>query len=130
MLDSMPKPQADDRWKTRSGRPVTIRPIRGDDEERMRRFHRSLSPASVYTRYFNVLKLSQRIAHQRLDRVCHPVTNNETVLVVEAAELNDSQSQIIGVGRLSAAAGNRTGELAIIVSDANQRQGIGTELMH
>jgi acetyltransferase len=130
MLESMPKSQADDRCKTRSGRPVTIRPIQGDDEERMRRFHRALSPESVYTRYFNVLKLSERIAHERLDRVCHPLASNETVLVVETDELNTAESQIIGVGRLSVTVGSRIGELAIVVSDANQRQGIGAELLH
>jgi acetyltransferase len=67
----------------------------------MSRFHRSLSPETVYTRYFNVLKLSERISHDRLDRVCHPAPSDETVLVVEIAETFDLGREIIGVGRLS-----------------------------
>jgi len=95
----------------------------------MSRFHRSLSPESVYTRYFNVLKLSERIAHDRLDRICHPSPHDETVLIAEIGEPSASSREITGVGRLSVLPGFQTGEIAVVVSDAYQRQGIGTELM-
>lgn len=39
---------------------VVIRGILPEDEAAMTRFHQTLSPESVYTRYFNVLKLSRR----------------------------------------------------------------------
>ena len=129
MHHSVKPSQAGSRWTTRAGLDVLIRPIRGDDEELMACFHRTLSPESVYTRYFNVLKLSERIAHKRLDRVCHPPTREESVLVVERVVPGSSECEIIGVGRLSAPPDTSTGEVAIIVSDAYQRQGIGSRLL-
>jgi acetyltransferase len=121
--------QAHKMWTTRSGQEVVIRPICGDDEDKMSRFHGSLSAETVYTRYFNVLKLSERIAHDRLDQVCHPAPREETVLVVETAELFVPSREIIGVGRLSVLPGMHTAEMAFVVGDSHQRQGIGTELL-
>ena len=53
-------------WKLKNKAPVTIRPIRPEDEPLMVKFHETLSEESVYHRYFSALKLSQRIAHERL----------------------------------------------------------------
>ena len=36
----------------------------------MAKFHETLSEESVYNRYFSALKLSQRVAHERLTRIC------------------------------------------------------------
>jgi acetyltransferase len=115
---------------------VTIRPIAPDDEAMMVDFHRSLSAQSVYTRYFNVLKLSRRISHARLDRICHPDAAHETVLVAESRDAALSP-RIAGVGRLSVLDGEhavrpgsqRAGEVALIVRDADQHRGIGTGLL-
>jgi acetyltransferase len=129
MLDSIVKDAFGDTWTNRAGQKVVIRPIRGDDEDRMSRFHSSLSPETVYTRYFNALKLSERIDHDRLKRVCRPVPGDETVLVVETNAPDASGREIIGVGRLSVLQDTHTGEIAFVVSDSYQRQGIGTELL-
>ena len=51
----------------RDGTPVTIRPIRPEDEPMMVRFHESLSEESVYMRFFHMLNLTQRIAHELPD---------------------------------------------------------------
>ncbi len=121
---------ANEKWTTGAGRAVVIRGIRGDDEEALRAFHRSLSPESVYTRYFNTVKLNARIAHARLERVCHPSPESETVLVVETKEEEKrGNTEIIAVGRLSISSDCRIGEVAVVVSDAFQRQGVGRELM-
>src|SRR4051794_10231411 len=50
-------------WTLADGQAVTIRPIRPEDEPLMVAFHQSLSAQSVYFRYFQTLKLSQRGAH-------------------------------------------------------------------
>jgi acetyltransferase len=128
-LESMRKLKVSDSWTTRSGHEVEIRAIRGDDEESMTRFHRSLSPETVYTRYFNVLKLSERITHERLDRVCHPATHQEMVFVVETKDSSPPGRQIVGVGRLSILPETQKGEIAIVISDSWQRQGIGSEVL-
>jgi acetyltransferase len=57
-------------WKMKDGQTVTIRPIRPEDEPVMTDFHTKLSERTVYLRYFQPLKLSQRTAHERLTRIC------------------------------------------------------------
>ncbi|PYI83387.1 MAG: acetyl CoA synthetase subunit alpha, partial [Verrucomicrobia bacterium] len=42
------------RWKLHDGTPVTLRPIRPEDESAMARFHGTLSEQSVYYRYFSL----------------------------------------------------------------------------
>ncbi|MFM9156435.1 MAG: hypothetical protein ACKOPK_00620, partial [Dolichospermum sp.] len=57
-------------WTLKNGIPVIIRPIRPEDEPLMVEFHKTLSTESVYLRYFHLIKLSQRITHERLTRMC------------------------------------------------------------
>jgi acetyltransferase len=114
------------RWKLRSGDEVTIRPIRPEDEPLMIRFHEKLSERTVYLRYFSAIKLSQRIAHERLTRICFIDYDREMVLVAvrDAATAPD----IVAVGRLSKEHGTDAAEMAAIVRDDHQHQGLGTEL--
>ena len=70
-------------WKTKDGKPVTIRPIRPEDEPAMIEFHEKLSERSVYLRYFQPLKLTQRTAHERLTRTCFIDYDREMALVAE-----------------------------------------------
>ena len=44
-------------------------------------FHAGLSEHSVYMRYFHALQLSQRVAHDRLTRICYIDYDREMVLV-------------------------------------------------
>ena len=115
-------------WKLKDGTPVTIRPIRPEDEPLMIRFHETLSEESVYHRYFSQLNLTQRTAHERLTRICFNDYDREIALVVEYKGPDD-RSQILGVGRLSKARGRNEGEFALIISDRWQKQGLGTELL-
>jgi acetyltransferase len=95
----------------------------------MVKFHQPLSEQSVYQRYFGVLKLSQRTAHERLTRICFNDYDREIALVAEYKENPAAEAQILGVGRLSKLHGLNEGEFAILVSDAWQGQGLGTELL-
>lgn len=114
-------------WKLRGGRVVTIRPIRPEDEPLMIDFHRTLSDESVHFRYFGALRLDERIAHERLRRICFNDYDREIALVVER-RVRDRR-EILGVGRLSQIHGTRDGEFAIIVSDQWQSHGIGHRLL-
>ncbi len=49
---------------------MTIRPIRPEDEPLLVAFHRTLSEESVYLRWFHMMSLNHRIAHERLVRIC------------------------------------------------------------
>jgi acetyltransferase len=117
------------RWKLKDGTLTTIRPIRPEDEPLMVKFHETLSEETVYQRYFSSLKLTDRIAHERLTRICFNDYDREIALVVERKGSKADDREILGVGRLSKLHGGNEGEFALIVSDRWQRQGLGTELL-
>jgi acetyltransferase len=109
--------------------PVLIRPICPQDEPLMVKFHQTLSEETVYHRYFGVLKLSQRVAHERLSRICFPDYERDIVLVAEGTNPGTGAREILAVGRLSRVHTSNEGEFALLVSDACQKQGLGTALL-
>jgi len=110
------------------GEDVTIRPIRPEDEPKLVTFHERLSERSVYLRYANLMKLEQRVAHERLSRICFIDYDREMALVAER-HTEDGEDQIIGVGRLTKQPGRNEAEFAMLVIDEYQGEGIGTELL-
>jgi acetyltransferase len=116
-------------WSMKDGTRVTIRPIRPEDEPLVKSFHETLSEQSVYLRYHNMLKLSQRVAHNRLARICFNDYNRELALVVERPTPAGDQRSIVAVGRLVKLRGTATAEIAVLVGDNCQRQGLGSELV-
>lgn len=115
-------------WRLRDGSAVVIRPIRPEDEPMIRAFHFTLSERSVYQRYFNAFKIDQRIAHDRLARICFIDYDREMALVVERTSAA-GEPEIIAVGRLSKLPGLKAAEFSMTISDAWQRHGLGTELL-
>jgi len=116
-------------WTMKYGTPVTIRPIRPEDEPLMVNFHKTLSDRTVYLRYFSSLSLSRRTAHERLFRICTCDYQTEIVLVAEHRNPQTAESQILGVARLNKLATNNEAEVAGLVSDQYQHQGLGSELL-
>jgi acetyltransferase len=116
-------------WTMKNGAAVTIRPIRPEDEPLMIMFHETLSERSVYMRYFHMMGLTQRIAHERLTRICFIDYDREMALVAERKDSETGEREILGVGRLSKMHGTNDAEFAILISDKAQDQGLGTELL-
>lgn len=116
-------------WRLRNKTPVTIRPIKPEDEPFMVKFHETLSEESVYHRYFSALKLSQRIAHERLTRICFNDYDREIALVAELGAPKGEEKRILAVGRLSKLRGVNAGEFAVLVTDDFHGQGLGSELL-
>jgi acetyltransferase len=115
-------------WRLKDGTPVTIRPIRPEDEPFMVKFHSTLSERSVYLRYFCSLSLSTRVEHERLVRICFGSYDRGFALVADRKNPEIGEHEILGVGRFSAI--NRTeAEAAVLVSDRWQGLGLGTELL-
>ncbi|MBA3794530.1 MAG: bifunctional acetate--CoA ligase family protein/GNAT family N-acetyltransferase [Rubrobacter sp.] len=116
--------------ETSDGAGVRVRPIRPEDEPLMVKFHESLSEQSVYMRYFHMMKLDQRTAHERLTRICFIDYDREMALVAERTNPETGEREIMGVSRLSRhGAVPREAEFSVLVSDRFQRRGLGTLLV-
>lgn len=116
--------------KMKNGEDVLVRPIRPEDEPLLIKLHQALSERTVYLRYFQPLKLSQRTAHERLTRICFIDYDREMALVVEHKKKEDGNPEIIAIGRLSRLRGRDDAEMAVLVDDRFQHLGLGTELYH
>jgi acetyltransferase len=110
-------------WQFDDGTEILIRPIRPEDEPLMVRFHGTISERSVYLRYFNMASLDFRVSHERLARICHVDYDREIALVAER------KSEILAVGRLVKSQDANEGEFAMLIGDAVQHQGLGTEML-
>ena len=105
--------------------PVTIRPIRADDGERLSASHARLSPESRYRRFL-AAKPELTVADVRylvdVDGVDH--------IALVAARQTPEGEQIVAVTRCIRIPGHPdTGEFAIVVADDLQRQGLGGRLL-
>lgn len=116
-------------WKLRSGVSVLLRPIRPEDEPLMVRFHEALSDQTVYLRYFHMENLSSRTAHDRLLQKCFIDYDREMALVADYINPQTGQHEIIAVGRLTKDPVSQDAELAVLVADRWQQQGLGGELV-
>ena len=75
------------------------------------------------------MKLSTRVAHERLTRICFIDYDREMALVAERQDPETGDHEILGVGRLSKIRGTNEAEFALLISDHFQRKGIGTALL-
>ena len=114
---------------TRNGTEITIRPIRPEDEPLMVKFHETLSEQTVYMRYFSPLKLQQRVAHERLSRICFIDYDSEMVLVATRRNPETDETQILGAGRLTKSKWQNEGEFGLLVGDEFQGYGLGKMLL-
>jgi acetyltransferase len=117
------------RLKTKDGAEVLFRPIRPEDEPMMRKFHETLSDESVYSRYFHMENLSARVAHDRLIKQCFIDYEREMAFIAERIAPNTGNREILAVGRLGKWQRAQTAEVAVLVGDKYQRQGLGRELL-
>jgi acetyltransferase len=96
----------------------------------MVKFHETLSEESVYMRYFHMMNLTQRTAHERLTRICFIDYDREMALVAEHTDPETGEREILGVSRLSRhGAIPDEAEFSVLVSDRFQRRGVGTMLL-
>ncbi len=117
-------------WTLNDGKQVTIRPIRPEDESLIVNFHQYISEESFYFRYFHLMKLQTRVAHERLTRICFIDYDREMALVADYLDPDTGEREILGVGRLSKIYGTNEAEFGMLVSDRHQGLGLGTELLH
>ncbi len=114
-------------WKFPDGLEVLIRPIRPEDEPMIARFHEHLSERSVYLRYFHLIDLDHRVSHARLIRTCFNDYDRDIALVAEHRDKATGAHEILAVARLRKIDATEA-ELAVLITDEYQGQGLGTEL--
>jgi acetyltransferase len=117
------------KWTAKNGQPVIIRPVRPEDEPMVVRFHETLSDRTVYMRFMQPLLLTDRVAHDRLSRICHCDYDREINLVVEATDVETGEKVILGAGRLSKMHGMNRARFSLLISDRAQGMGLGKELL-
>ncbi len=115
-------------WKMEDGADLHIRPIRPEDEPLMGAFNRSISPQSIYLRYFHPISQPQLTSHEQLASMCFIDYDREITLVAEAKD-ERGRPKIVAMGQLVKVHGSNDSEFSILVGDQYQRKGIGTELL-
>lgn len=102
---------------------VTIRPIRPEDEPLMVQFHQDLSQETVRQRYLKAIHYEERVAHDRLIRICFNDYDREIALIVQV------KNEVVGAIRLTKIPGTTQAMFALVVKDVWQNRGIGSKLM-
>jgi GNAT superfamily N-acetyltransferase len=104
---------------TLAGEVVRVRPIRPGDAPALVAFHAGLSARTVYLRFFGVHPL---LADREVERFTHVDYRDRLALVVETG------CRLVAVGRYDRVTGTDEAEVAFVVDDAYQHQGLGTLL--
>lgn len=112
------------RRTTKAGLKMLLRPVKISDEPLLKDFFYSLSDESMYQRFISVRR---DIPHEMLQNfVVIDYTQKMTILAV----VGECDKEILaGIGLYSLNRGMNTAELALVVNDQYQKQGIGIELI-
>ncbi len=110
-------------WTLPSGRSLRVRPIRHDDDGLEAEFVRGLSCESAYQRMLSAIKVTPEWVRS----MTHIDYQRHMALV--AATTLDGVEQFVGVGRYVVDRAGRSAEVAIVITDAWQGQGLGRRLL-
>ena len=115
-------------FKAKDGSELTFRPIRPEDEPLMVKLHETLSDETVEQRFLSSIPLSQRVAHERLARICFNDYDREIALVAEHAG-DDGTRELWGVSRLTKSRSRDAAAFGLLIGDPYQGKGVGRELL-
>lgn len=107
----------------RDGRIVTVRRIQPDDVTRLQRFHEHLSQRSIYFRFFGALPHLPDAQARRFASVDY--VDRWALVALDP----DDPNEFIGVVRFDRGPEPDEGELAAVVSDRFQGNGLGRALL-
>jgi acetyltransferase len=116
--------QYEEHIKTNTGVDIFTRPIRPEDAPLLVELFESLSPRSVYLRFFTPMK---RLPHSMLARFTQ-IDYDRHIALVALAE-SESNEKMLGVGRVILGRNLREAEFSVVVRDAWQGKGIGAALL-
>ncbi len=107
----------------RDGTPVTLRPIKPEDEPLWHAMLASCSRESLYSRFRSHYNWA---THEAATRHCYIDYAREIAIVAEVEERGERR--LVGVGRLIADPGHEEAEYAVLVIDAFQNRELGSLL--
>jgi len=110
--------------ETRDGERLLVRPIRPTDEDMMRDMFYSFSEQTIYYRFFHDMK---SMPHHALQQFVVVDYGAEMALVV--VHRAGQAEEIVAVGRYAIRPQDDSAEVAFVVRDEWQRQGIGLHVM-
>jgi acyl-CoA hydrolase/RimJ/RimL family protein N-acetyltransferase len=108
-------------WK---GLRIKIRPVRMSDEHLLKEFFYSLTDETVYRRFASARK---DMPHNRLQGFT--VIDYDKQMVLLALLESEEHEELIGIGQYNINGDTHMGDVAFVVRDDHQRQGVGCELL-
>ena len=106
------------------GRRIFIRPVKPEDAALFKALFKTLSPTTIYYRFFGSLK---ELKPEMLARFTQIDYDREVALV--AIDEDSETDTMLGVARIIGDPDGKTGEFAVLVGDAWQGKGIGSSLL-
>ena len=106
---------------TTTGLTLHLRPIRPDDAGQLVAFHERLSPGAVYRRYFS---WHPELSAEEVNRYTNVDYVDRLALIVTDGD------DLVAVGRYDRLPKSCDAEVAFLVADEYQHQGIGLLLLH
>jgi acetyltransferase len=104
--------------------PIKVRPFQQGDIDLFETLFRSLTPRSVYLRFFGFLKQLPPDLRDRLDRIDH-----DRQIALVALRTQDDQEIMLGDARVMITEDGQSGEFSVLVADQWQGKGIGACLL-
>lgn len=109
---------------TKKGLRILLRSVKKGDESLLKDFYNSLSDNSIYQRFFTI---RLNILHEFLQKFV--ILDDFKQIVILAVQIQEKKEECIGVGQYSVNETTNTGDVALMVRDEYQNQGVGTELL-
>lgn len=109
---------------TKAGLNILLRPVKISDEPLLKDFFYSLSDKSIYRRFFSA---RTDMPHEYLQEFV--VIDYTQKMIILAGIEGGKKEEIIGLGQYAIVENTHIGDLALVVRDDYQNQGIGRELL-
>jgi acyl-CoA hydrolase/GNAT superfamily N-acetyltransferase len=109
---------------TKAGMEILLRPVRMSDEPLLKGFFHLVSDTSMYRRF---MSMRMDMPHERLQEFV--VIDYSREMVILAVVKEDEKEEIVGVGQYGIDEESHTAEVAFVVRDDYQKNGIGRELL-